>query len=154
MLWLDLIQPCNYVCYCYYALFYGTYCLKVRYLSFIHSWDNGSWKLPYSCDFNILVFLGFTYRCHIAFHYFELYINFIISCKLLLLIIIIIIVIIIMVIINIFIISMILFLLSHSLVVLLLFLCYSFFNFYFTVITFIISITAVIFINSYYILTN
>ena len=86
-------------------------CLNVRYLPFIRIWDSGSKQLLYSCSFNVLVFLGFTYTGHIAFLYFQLYIIFIISYKLLLLIIIITIFII-MVIINIFIISVIIVLIT------------------------------------------
>ena len=51
--------------------------MKGWYLLFIHSWDSASWQLLYSCDFNILVVLGFNYTCHIAFLYQKLYIIYI-----------------------------------------------------------------------------
>ena len=68
-----------------YIWFHVTYCLKIRYLPFIHSRDSSSWQVLYSCYFNILVFLGFTYTYHIAFIPFRFYIMLIISYKLLLL---------------------------------------------------------------------
>ena len=74
--------------------------MEVQYLLFIHSWDSGSWQLLCSCDFNILVILGFNYKWKIALLDFQFYMMFIRSYKLLLLIVI-------LVIINIFIISII-----------------------------------------------
>ena len=41
MLRVDLIEPCNQLHYFQDDWFYVTYCLKVRYLPFIHSWDSG-----------------------------------------------------------------------------------------------------------------
>ena len=111
----------------YQMLRYWGWGWGVQYIPFIHSWDSGSRQLLNACDFNILVFLGFTYICHIAFLYFQLYIIFTISYKSLLLIIIIT-VIVIMVIINIFIISIIIVFITtnvNSSVIILLFISWS-----------------------------
>ena len=59
--------------------------MKVWYLPFIHSWDSGSWKLSYSCDFKILVLLRFIYTCYITFLHFRFYIMLLIPYYLLLL---------------------------------------------------------------------
>ena len=102
------------------------YCVEVRYLLFIYSWDSSSWQLLYSCDFNI-----FPYTCHIAFLYFQHSIIFIISYKLLLLIIIITIIMIMVITNNCIIsISIIIVITPHARSTLIIFLIY----FYFTVI--------------------
>ena len=90
MLRLDLIQPCNSVCYFRYACFYVMHYLKVWYLPFILFWDSGSLQLLNSCDFETL--FSWVSPTHVILHFSVssfTFIMLIISYKLLLLIIII-----------------------------------------------------------------
>ena len=71
-----LIQQRNQVHYFYYNWFYVTYCLKVQYIPSIHCVDRLLWRLLYSCDFNILVFLDFIYAINFTLLHYQIFVIF------------------------------------------------------------------------------